>query len=328
MKRAAWILTVVFGLAFLGATLLNADLIGKSREALASGVLRDKSSIPPARYHLIVVIPDSDDSFFRGLLKGINDGAAEVDAAVQIFSYPGATPAEAERYFELSLKARVDGLIMYIPRNDSVAGRAERAARNGVVFVPVGTDAPLGTSSGFIGSSSLEQGLKGGSIICASLGSSARIGVILPATSSGDPQAELLYRGIATALRTYPGSAISGLIRSRTGVLSGEEAAAAMFRSYPSINALFCSTVRDTIGAAQVVVELNKVGKVLIVGVDETPEILRYIDKGVIAATIVRNSHWIGMEAVRAYYRAKAGQKGLAAREAGFVVRTAKGVEP
>jgi len=327
MKKAAWILAIVFGLAFVGTALLNADLIVTSHEALARGVLRTPASAAPARYQLVVVMPDTDDSFFRGLTDGIQHSAGAADAAVQVFRYPGSSTSEAERYFEIALLAKVDGLIMYTPRNDLVADRSNRASRSGVAFVPVGTDAPNGAKRGFIGSGSLLQGFEGGKIICAALGSAARVGVILPATGTGDLRDELLYRGVASAVGTYQGAAITSVVRARPGILSGEEAAARMLRAHPQVNALFCSNAQDTEGAAQVVVDANRVGSVLIVGADETPDIDRYIDKGVVAASIVRDSRRIGEEAVAAFIRLKEGKPPGAAIEVGFTIRSSEGDE-
>ncbi len=328
MKRADWILTILFGVAFIGATLMNASLVDKSRRSFAGGVFRETSTIPRARYHLVLVVPDDDDSFFSGLVEGVRAGAAEADAAVQVFAHPGSSAAEKERFFDIALGAGADGLIMYAPRGDPVLERAERAARSGVVFVPVGTDLPEGNPPGFIGSASLLQGFEGGKRICAALGSSARIGVILPANGAGPEEDEPLYRGLSAALRVYPGAAVVALTRARPGLLAGEEAASAMLNADPGINAIFCANSRDTMGVAQVVVELNLVGNVLIVGADETPEILRYIEKGVVAASIVRDSRWIGREAVRSFARIKAGAPPAAPIEAGFYVRTAEGGSP
>ncbi len=327
MKRAAWILAVIFGLAFLGATLMNADLIAGSRKALASGVFRDKSSIPAARFQLVVVIPDTDDSFFRGILDGIRDAAPVYEAAVQVFRYPQAAISEAGRYYDIALRAKVDGLIMYTPRNDLDSGRGDRARRNGVIFVPVGTDAPAGARPGFIGSGSLLQGFEGGKLICEHLGASARIGVILPSSGSGESLEEPLYRGISAAIKAFPGATIAAVARAQPGVLSGEEAASSLLRAEPGINALFCSNSIDTTGAAQVVVDLNRVGRILIIGADETPEINRYIDKGVVAASIVRDSKRIGLEAVRLFSRLKAGAVAREIVEAGFTVKVSKGAE-
>jgi len=319
---------VLFGAAFLGATLTNASLVEKSRRAFAGGVFRETSTIPRARYHLMLVVPDDDDSFFSGLVEGVRAGAADADAAVQIFRYPVTSAAEAERFFEIALGAGVDGLILYSRRGDRVVERAERASRSGVVFVPVGTDLPEGSPPGFIGSASLLQGFEGGKRICSALGSSARVGVILPANGAGPAEEEPLFRGLSAALQSFPGAKVTALTRARPGTLAGEEAASSMLGSDPSINAIFCANSRDTMGVAQVVVDLNRVGSVLVIGADETPEILRYIEKGVVAASIVRDSNWIGREAVRAFDRIKTGQPPAPPIEAGFYVRTAEGRSP
>ena len=320
MKTLAWVFAVVFGLVFLCATLLNADLIGRSRTALSRNVLRNPTRSTGARYHLVVILPDSNDSFFRGLLDGIGESAPMADAAVQVFRYPAASPLEAEPYFEIALKAKVDGLIMFIPSDDRVAERARIAARNGVAFIPVGTEAPPGSQPGFIGAGSLRQGIEGGKRICEVLGSAARIGVILPATGPRKLMDEPIYRGVAAAIKAYPPASIVAAERASPGVLSGEETASAMLRTHPSLNALFCSSSSDTVSAAQVVVDMNKVGKILIIGADESPEIHRYIQKGVITASIVRDSKWIGREAVSAFSRSKDNGSALPPVEAGYSV--------
>ncbi len=328
MKRITWVLTVLFGMAFAGATLMNASLVEKSRRAFTGGVFRETSTIPRARYHLVLVLPDDDDSFFTGLEEGVRAGAAEADAAVQVFAYPGSSTMEKERFFDIALSAGVDGLIMFSPRGDPVVERASKAAGKGVVFVPVGTDLPEGNPGGFIGSASLLQGFEGGKRICTTLGSSARVGVILPASGTGPEEEEPLFRGLSASLQSYPGATVAALTRARPGTLAGGEAASAMLGANPSINAIFCANSRDTMGVAQVVVELNRVGRVLVIGADETPEILRYIEKGVVTASIVRDSKWIGREAVRAFTRIKAGEQPAAPIEAGFYIRTSLGDSP
>jgi ribose transport system substrate-binding protein len=321
---------------FVGATLMNASLIGKARAALA-GTAMGANGIPAARqaavagakaeearFHLIVIVPDTDDSFYEGLLEGVSQGALGAAAAAQVFRYPLQSPQEAERYFEIALRSKVDGLIMYTPRSESgsalSAGHAEMAARNGVVFVPVGTDAPPGEKGPFIGSGSLLQGFEGGKLIGQRLGGYARIGVIIPASGMGAAESEPLYRGLAAALKTFPGAEVAAVAEVQPGILSGEAVAESMLRDHPGLNAILCSSARDTVGAAQVIIDLNKVGRVLIVGADETQDIRRYIDKGVVAASIVRDSKRIGEEAVKAFARIKTGGRPPGPEETGFFI--------
>ncbi len=328
MKKASWILAIVFGLAFLGATLMNATLVSRARAALASAYLG--ASPPPgakaksARFHLVVVLPDTDDSFFSGLLEGIAQAAPAADAAVQVFRYPGAATTEADRYFEIAMRAKVDGLVMYAPRDlpgaASSTARAAEAARDGIVFIPVGTDAPAGVKGPFIGSGSLLQGLEGGKLIGKSLGARARVGVILSSTDMGSGEDDPLYRGVRVALSSYPGARVISVAKAQPGILSGEAVAESMLRSYPAVNAIVCSSARDTVGAAQVLVDRGAVGKVLIIGADRTPDIQRYLDKGVVAASVVRDSKRMGQEAVRAFSRIRQGGRAAWPVETGVLV--------
>ncbi len=321
MKRASLILAIVFGAAFLGATLTNGALVLRARAALASasGGTEAGAAPRPERYHLALVVPSADDSFFSGLIAGVEEEAAASGAACQVFRY--ASPPEAERWFDIALRARLDGLVMYAPRDaragESATGLAGEAARNGVVFIPVGTDAPPSGAGPYIGSGALLQGREGGRIIGRRLGGGARVGLILQAGGAGaeDP----MYRGLASALAAYPGAVVAAVAEAQSGPLSGEAAAQAMLLADPRINAILCSSARDTVGAAQVLVDRGEVGRVMIVGADESPDIERYLDKGVVAASVVRDSRRIGQEAVRAFVRAKQGGAATGPFETGFL---------
>ncbi len=351
MKKAAWVLALVFGIAFLGATLMNARLINLVRKALSSGVLRDKASIRTARFHLAVVIPDTNDSFFRAFLEGISHQASASEVAIQVFRYPSFSPAEAERYLEIALKAKLDGLIIYTSRDtdlekikayqselapplknipESFLGRF-RGMANGVVIISVGTDRPVSRPPNFIGSGSFGRGFEAGKRIVEQQGSSARIGLIVSSTKSDGlkaPEAlqnEPIYKGVSAAIKAAPGASIVAAANVKPGILSGEEAVLEMLRFSPSINVLICSNSHDTVSAAQVIIDLNLVGKIMIVGSDETPEIKRYIEKGVVSFSIVRDSRRIGKEAIKAFSRLKEGLSVIEPAEAGFYVRTPQG---
>jgi ribose transport system substrate-binding protein len=320
MKKAARLLALFFGLVLLGATILNANLVNRSRAALARGVFRADSGAYTARFHVIVAIPDTDDSYFRGLLEGIREEVKGAETAVQVFRYAAASEQEAHRCFDLALRARVDGLIMFATRNDPIDARAAEAGRAGLTFIPVCTDPPTAKGRFFVGTDSLRHGFESASIVLGRLGSSARIGVILPSTGSENPEDEPFYHGIHSATKVFPGARIESVIRARPGALSGEESAAAMLRRQSPVNAIICTSARDTVGAAQVVIDMNKVGEVLIVGTDESSDIRRYIDNGVVTASIVRDSAAIGRAAMRAFSTLHTGQETLEPVESGFSI--------
>jgi ribose transport system substrate-binding protein len=78
-------------------------------------------------------------------------------------------------------------------------------------------------------------------------------------------------------------------------------------REYPSINILIFTDARDTIAAAQALIDMNLVGKIRIIGFGDEEAIFDFVQKGVIEATIVINPEKIGYEAIRSLYELKSG---------------------
>ena len=168
------------------------------------------------------------------------------------------------------------------------------------------------------------QGIEGGQGDREPPGRVARVGVVISSADAGSGVEDPFSRGVRSTLASFRGARVVAVAAAQPGILTGEAVVESMLLYNPSINAVVCSSARDTIGAAQVIIDFNEVGKVLIIGADETSDIQRYIEKGVVAATVVRDSTGIGEEAVRAFLRQKQGEA-AGPVETGFLVIKTKG---
>jgi ABC-type sugar transport system substrate-binding protein len=321
LHRFGWWFAVLFGLALAGATAMNFILLSQARQALDEGILGNRSAAVPAHHHLALIIPDTTDSFFDGLVGGMTEKAHDADVAVQVFRYRRGED-EAETYFQLCLTSHLDGVVLFAGP-ERLAERAIEARRENVILIPVGTQVPR-DRQGFIGSSTLLQGFESGNQVGLLKGRSARIGLLLSSDGQGPPTEDPMYRGVAASIQAFPGATIVKSARARPGILSGEEAVSALLRSDPSINILVCGSAPVTEGAAQVVVDQGRVGQVLIVGTDGSPTIDRLVDKGVIAASVVRDSNKMGAIALQAFVQARNGTPFNSSIEVGFQVRSRK----
>jgi ABC-type sugar transport system substrate-binding protein len=137
-----------------------------------------------------------------------------------------------------------------------------------------------------------------------------------------------MYRGILMTLKSFAGSSIVAVSRATPGLFSGEEAVTSLLRAEPSINILICGNAPITEGAAQVVVDQGLVGQVVVIGTDESPTINKLVDRGVIAASIVRDSRHLGDQAVKAFLRALRGGTSEPPVEVGFTVRERRETKP
>jgi len=321
LYRFGWWFAALFGLALAGATAMNFILLSQARQALDEGILGTRSPAVPAQHHLALIIPDTTDSFFDGLVSGLTEQARGADVAVQIFRYRRGAEEE-ETYFQLCLTSHLDGVVLF-GGTDRLAERREAARRENLIFIPVGTQVPH-TTHGFIGSSALLQGFESGNQAGLLKGRSARVGLLLSSDGQGPVEQDPVYIGVSASLRAFRGAAIVQAARARPGILSGEEAVSSLLRSDPSINILVCGSAPITEGAAQVLVDQGRVGEVLIVGTDGSPTIDRLVDKGVIAASIVRDSRRMGAAALEAFVQARSGVPFASSVEVGFQVRSSK----
>jgi ABC-type sugar transport system substrate-binding protein len=74
-----------------------------------------------------------------------------------------------------------------------------------------------------------------------------------------------------------------------------------------SVDTIFCTGINETLGAVQALIDGNKVQEYTIIGFGETPEIKKYVEKGVIAATMSSNNYFLGYEAIKQLYNKREG---------------------
>jgi ribose transport system substrate-binding protein len=163
----------------------------------------------------------------------------------------------------------------------------------------------------FIGTNSFQAGYEAGRIIVRRVGDRARIGLIIAGeTEKPDQQwnQNFTLAGLSNALKEAPGARVVAAGLSRDGILFGEETADELVGKNPGLNVIVCTSGKDTIGAAQTIIDLNRVGAVTIIGYDDDPEVLAFVRKGVVSATLVRNAEKTGYEAVRAIVAARDGK--------------------
>jgi len=88
--------------------------------------------------------------------------------------------------------------------------------------------------------------------------------------------------------------------------LSLEDTIQDLLINQPGLDAIISTNEKDTTLVAQRLIDLNKVYYSLI-GYGDTPEILRYIDNGVVFGTVSANHEQMGYDAIKALVDLKEG---------------------
>jgi ribose transport system substrate-binding protein len=282
------------GLAVFGALALFAFSMSLSQVRML--FLRSTPSDAKApRFHFALYLPENRDSFFEDLIVGAEKAAAEFDAALSLHS---VEPARND--LEMAPYAGMDGAVVCPYIDDSIARRqlARLKAKN-IPVVLINHNVPDIEPWPYIGTNNFDIGKKMGTLAAKFKG-----GTILPAIVYSDKapgmlaERELVEMGLAEALRSRLTVPVLGLRTSRNP-LDAEQVIYKLLRDSPHINTLIFTDANDTIAAAQVLIDLNLVGRVRVIGFGGDPGIREFIRKGIIAGSIVVDPGRIGYEAVR-----------------------------
>lgn len=298
MKRiGAEIIIVLLLLAvFAGSFLLYNTTVEDTLSVL------DESPAPvEGDWYFSCVLKNETEPFWLELRRGVEQAALDYHVAVS-FNAPRFTDAEREAMFlDIAVASRVDGIITHVSDPAVFAPIIDKAVTYGIPVVTVVSDAIDSKRAAFIGANRYQLGFEGGRLVAEATGGTGKVALVLgeyPVEASTEEQDMLVY-GFRNALKDMSGLEIAVVTTSNMGILSAEEITSDILLDNPDINMIYCTTAMDTLGVAQVVVDMNKVGLVGIVGYESIEEILRYIDKGVVYGTVASEPYEIGYNSIR-----------------------------
>ncbi|MDR0387002.1 MAG: substrate-binding domain-containing protein [Treponema sp.] len=298
MKYVLRVLIAVFGLLSLGIFLGSFFLARRLHIPLP------EEGAVSLNYHFSLYLPDNRNSFFTGIIRGAEQAAAELNAAVSIHSID---PVKNE--LEMAAYTGVDGVIVCPYLEDGMARRyLNRLGARQIPAVIINHNVPNEQPWPFIGTNNFEVGRRIGTLAGKSGDGPIRLAVVYSDKAPGIyGERELVEMGITAALGDRLAAPIMGL-RTNLNLLDAEALLYRLFRSNPAsqteipaadINTIVFTDSNDTIAAAQTLIDMNLVGRVRVIGFGGGQGIEDSIRKGVVTCSIAINPERIGYEAVQ-----------------------------
>lgn len=249
----------------------------------------------PLSYHFSIYLPEERDSFFNQVVAGAERAAGEFGVAISIHSI---SPLKNE--LEMAPYTGVDGSVVCPYMEDAEARRQlSRFSQRNIPVVLINHNVPNDQPWPFIGTNNFDVGRKMAAIARRAAGPGFRAAIVYSDKSPGIyAERELVEMGLSSASEARPTLPLKRLKTSRNP-LDAEEAIYRLLRAEPDINVIIFTDSNDTVAAAQVVVDMNLVGRVQLVGFGSDPGIRDFIRKGVIAGSIVVHPERIGYQAIK-----------------------------
>lgn len=206
---------------------------------------------------------------------------------------------EMVKQIEIAIAAKADGIITYGAAPDALGPVLIKAADAGIPLVCVIGDVPDAPKLGFMGTDPQNFGETGARVLSEKLGNVKPL-VIGQMFAMDAAQNIANFKGYKDGLAKNPAGfewldTNASNSDAATGMLAWERS----LTTYPQCNALVCSSGESAVSAAKVLKEMNLVGKVTIIGIDDMAETLDYIRTGDVYATLSQNFYRCGYQAAQ-----------------------------
>lgn len=266
------------------------------------------------KYHFMVILDGSNKSYSEEYKKGMLKACAEKGAAVEFWNMTGANKIEEMlTQVDIAIESQVDGIIVYTYDNERFEAALSRATAANIPLVTVNEDIPGSKRVTHVGINKFETGSRIGRVLNKTIiGTGDVIVLERDAYESQDYISEsedpvpgstdngLIFLGIKDTLKNYSNIRVEQVNYSDASVLTAEEVAMNVLDQYENVRAIICTNGQDTLGVVEVLIDFNRISNITVIAYDDLPEILDYIDKEVIYATVVANYEKEGYDSIQA----------------------------
>lgn len=298
-KKNYIVLVTLIILPILIVTLIIYFNINSALHSLdnSSGIVVPKTD---PKYHFAMICENMDDPFWLSVKKGVEKASEEFNVAVE-FNWPsGANPDEPATCLDMAIFSNVDGIVTYTWDEAETGNVINKGVDKGIPIVTISTDAKTSRRAAFVGVNTYSAGTEMGKMLVEATGGQGEAVVLVSNDETGGPVVQnLMIAGITDALKYTPDLKLKTVEYNHANFVSLEDTIKDILINEPGLDAIISTNEKDTTLIAQRLIDLNKV-YYSIIGYGDTPEILRYIDNGMIFGTVSADHEQMGYDAIKA----------------------------
>ena len=253
---------------------------------------------PPPDYHFVIFGKSEEDAFWANVHKGAAQAAKEYNVALQYLYIQDDDNQNIDDLFYTAIKSDIDGIITYVYDENKYGQLIDLASANGIPVVTIDTDAPYSSRVCHVGLNNYEFGQTLGALVENLIGGRGNISLIVGAVDGYmlDDSQNLRLKGFNEYLSKNDDILLIRDQYSTGGIVSATQISRDILETYYSIDAIVCTTPTEALGAAQVVMEMDR--DIKIICQEENDQILKYINSGVINSAVVSNPYEIGYKCI------------------------------
>lgn len=253
-------------------------------------------------YHFAVISDDTASYSWTTYLTGLQNAAVIKKVVVEV--YPVTDPAvstELDKAFEMAALSKVDGILVKLSNNQLARNQIRHCHGKGIRVVTIGNDSPDSQRDAYIGTNKFNLGQTTAGIIDEANETPAEVLLILSSeyTDQNGASSNSYLNGIHEYNSQNPS------ISSLSVEYSSKKRAELIINDLiyrQEIRTVVCTDPIDALRVVKVLIDLNKVGQIQVIASGEIPEILDYLKKKTIYASVVEDYASLGELSVEALH--------------------------
>lgn len=299
-KRQTLKLKLINGMILCTSIILGITFILSIYFSMQIGAVKDSSTqMKTLKGHYSALLIGNESNFNAALREGMLQEADNNEIALEFHTVNDVD--QATEIIEMLVRAGVDGVITQGINNPSFLTALKSVAKDKIPLILLYTDLSTAERDAFVGVNPFEMGNTVAKLLIQAEPDEGQIVFISQSSSAvnENPASKMHVLGFFDGIEGYINPEKVLIKTSQPTLLSAEGLVSELLIHDQGISAVVCTNETDTIGVAQVVIDLNRVGKISIIGTGFTQEIADYIDKGIVFGTIHRNPIQMGTNAIR-----------------------------
>ena len=245
-------------------------------------------------HYIYVSVLDNLEYFYDHRL-GLELAGEAFGVKTEYISQPGLDVNKQVEQLEQAIAKKPSGIITF-GSDDGLIPVINKAVDEGIPVVTVDADIPKSKRTTYVGTGNYNAGLTGGEKLAELIGKKGKIAIL---TIPGQPNLEPRVQGYRDALAKYPDIEMVQIGDTKNDEIQAVKTTAEILQKHPDLSGVASVEAAGGIGIQIALKEAGKVGKVKVVAMDRSTQVLSAIKDGVIDATVVQQTQLMPFYAVQ-----------------------------
>lgn len=261
----------------------------------------EKVSTMNYKYHIQVIHPDNGEYFWKEFKQGAVNASDDLNVYVEFVSIGTKDAKLYSEAVEKGIMSNVDAIALQAEDKLLTTEAVKKAKEKGIAILTYENDSFFVSEASTVGSNSYDIGYMMGTLATNVLDGRGKASVLVKNWEQNidDSYKNIKIQGVIDAVASFPNMKIDDVYTLNSGKFEVDILTKSILESNKRPQIIICTDELSTPAVAQVIVDLNMVGKVYIIGYGAMPKTLEYIERGVIVGSICPNAESIGYNTVK-----------------------------